>query len=89
MAEGRELFRGKNIEPRIVDNISLIYASCMAFDPTKKEYIIEILNKLLSEQQDDFDVNSTGQQFIKALGQYSSSRFSHIYTDEVKNTVIF
>jgi hypothetical protein len=66
-----------------------MYASAMAFDPTKKDYYLELLEKVSKEQHSDLEENGTGQQILKAVGMYISSRFSEIYVDEVKNTVIF
>jgi len=42
----------------------------MAFDPSKKEEWIEVLNKSLEFQNKDFRQNSTSMQIIKAIAKW-------------------
>lgn len=64
---------------RVFENICLMYAGVMAFFKEYKDKVIEVLEKLMRQQVEDFERNSTGVEFIKAMGQYVGSRFPNIY----------
>lgn len=65
---------------RLVSNISLLYAGCMAFAPEHKETFESILDELLAEQMKDFDTNGEWAQFMKLISQYySDERYSKVY----------
>ncbi len=67
LIEGRTIFGGKGKEPRVLDNICMMYASCMAFDKSKKDYYIETLKIISLELNQDVSDNGTGMQIIKAM----------------------
>lgn len=48
----------------------MLYAGVIAFDKGMKDIIVPILKDLLKVQQEDFAMNGTGQQIIKALTRY-------------------
>lgn len=88
IVEWRTIFGGKWKEPRVLDNICMMYASCMAFDKSRKDYYIETLKIISLELNQDVSDNGTGMQIIKAMWLYASGRWSKIYTDERNKTVI-
>lgn len=88
LVDGRVIFWWKGKEPRVLDNICMMYASCMAFDKSKKDYYIETLKTISLELHQDVSDNGTGMQIIKAMWLFASNRWSNIYTDERKKTVI-
>ena len=88
LIDGRTIFGGKGKEPRVLDNICMMYASCMAFDKKEKDYYIETLKKISLELHQDVADNGTGMQIIKAMWMYASGRWSKVYIDQRKKTVI-
>lgn len=85
--EWEELFRDNKIEPRIIHNAIMMYAGFITFAPDKKDYAIDILKKVIAQQQHDFEDNGTAQQILKVVSRYLSTRFSKIYI--VRQDVIF
>ena len=73
-----EIFWKNTTETRIKDNMSLLYAGCMCFDPNKKYEYIDVFSKLINFQQDDFEKNSTSMQIIKAISMYLNSWYNPI-----------
>lgn len=88
LVEAKQLFSWPKKEPRIVDNLSMMYASCMAFDPYKRDYFISVLEKISTELHADLSDNGTGMQILKAISMYLSTRWSNLYINKTTNTVI-
>lgn len=66
----------------------MMYASCMAFDPYKRDYFISVLEKISTELHADLSDNGTGMQILKAISMYLSTRWSNLYINKTTNTVI-
>jgi len=66
---------------RILDNVSLLYASVMAFAPEHKEEYIKICKEILAKQMEDFEKNGTIAEIINIIGKYIGSRYAKIYVD--------
>jgi len=81
------LFRDNKIEPRIIHNAIMMYAGFISYAPDKKDYAIDILKKIIAQQQHDFEDNGTAQQILKVVSRYLSTRFSKIYI--MRQDVIF
>lgn len=79
--EGAKIFRTPWIEMRILDNVSLLYASVMAFAPEHKEEYIKICKEILAKQMEDFEKNGTIAEIINIIGKYIGSRYAKIYVD--------
>lgn len=79
--EGQKIFRSPGIEQRILDNVSLMYASVMAFAPENKEDYIKTCKVILQKQMDDFQSNGTVAEIINIIGKYIWSRFAKVYID--------
>lgn len=79
--EWYKIFGNMWAEPRVVSNMQIMYAGCMAFAPHMKEYFIEKITQVLKYQIQDFEQNSVTRQFLKVMGQYTGSRFARYYTD--------
>lgn len=67
--------------PRVYENIRLMYAGVMAFFREYREEVIRVLTKLMLEQIDDFNRNSTGAEFIWAVAKFVVQRFSKVYIE--------
>ncbi len=81
ITEWYEIFKHMWAEPRVVSNIQIMYAWCMAFAPHLKDYFIEKLKLVMKVQVQDFEQNSVTKQFLKVMGQYMGWRFARYYTD--------
>lgn len=79
--EWESLFRDSKTEPRLIHNVIMLYAGVVAFDKSMKDIIIPILKDLLKVQQEDFAMNGTGQQIIKALTRYLWSKNPRMFFD--------
>lgn len=79
--EWYKIFGNMWAEPRVVSNMQIMYAWCMAFAPNMKDYFVEKITQVLKYQIQDFQQNSVTKQFLKVMGQYLWSRFSRFYTD--------
>lgn len=64
------IFNKLTSENRITENVALIYAGCMSFNPKKEEFYIKILSWIIKFQQKDFEENSTSMQIVKAVASY-------------------
>ncbi len=81
ITEWQKIFKFPGIEQRILDNISLLYASVMAFAPEHKEEYIKTCKIILDKQMSDFQNNGTIAEIINIIGKYIGSRFAKIHTD--------
>ncbi len=80
---GLDRFGKQCTNHRLVSNMSLLYAWCMAFAPENQKIFEDILDELLSEQMKDFDTNGEGAQFMKIISQYySDERYAQVYLDQ-------
>jgi hypothetical protein len=60
----------------------------MAFDKSKKDYYLAIIEKLSGELHEDLEDNGTGTQILKVIGMYLSGRWAKIYIDEPTGRLI-
>lgn len=81
IVEWQKIFKSRWIEQRILDNISLLYASVMAFAPENKEEYIKTCHAILDKQMEDFSKNGTIAEIINIIGKYIWGRFSKVYID--------
>ena len=82
LEDGLKLFNGKWAPHRIVSNLALMYAGCMAYAPDKKEIFIWILSDILAEQIHDFNTNGEWAMFLKIVGEYLSTRYAKVYIQQ-------
>lgn len=81
IVEWQKLLRAPWIEQRILDNVSLLYASVMAFAPELQEEHLRACKIILAKQMEDFATNGTIAEIINILGKYVWSRFAQVYVD--------
>lgn len=68
---------------RLVSNMSLLYAGCMAFAPEYQNIFEDILDNLLKEQMQDFELNGEWAKFMKIISEYySDERYAKVYIDK-------
>ena len=75
------MFYKRWVEPRISDNISVMYAGCMAFAPDLKETFIRECMALIDEQIEDFQDNGESQKMLKILAEYYGNKFCQVYIE--------
>jgi hypothetical protein len=82
LKESSSLFYRRGVEPRISDNISIMYAGCMAFAPEMKETFIEQCNALIDAQTEDFHENGESQKMLKILAEYYGNKYCQLYIED-------
>ncbi len=88
LVEGRDLIGRRGREPRIIDNLSMMYAACMAFDKGSRDLYLATIEKICEELHKDLNNNGTAMQIIKAIATFSSGRWNKIYIDDRKMTIV-
>lgn len=88
LIEGRNLINKRWREPRIVDNLCMMYAACMAYDKESKDLYLSTIEKMCEELHKDLNSNGTAMQIIKAIATYSAGRWNKLYIDDRRMTVV-
>lgn len=92
LKEWFEIFSNTSKESsRIWANLKIIYAGCMAFDPSHKDDYIDVLKRTGEFQDKDVKANSDYAQIIKAISKFLSQDFwvensVHIVQDSIAIT---
>lgn len=76
------IFYKRWVEPRISDNISIMYAGCMAFAPEMKDVFVRECMALVDAQVEDFHENGESQKMLKILSEYYGNRYCHVYIEQ-------
>lgn len=76
------IFYKRWIEPRISDNISIMYAGCMAFAPEMKDIFIRECMTLVDSQVEDFHENGESQKMLKILAEYYGNKYCNVYIEQ-------
>lgn len=83
LEEGLKRFGKQCTNHRLVSNMSLLYAGCMAFAPDHQKVFESILDELLAEQMKDFDTNGEWAKFLKLISEYYlDERYAQVYIDK-------
>jgi hypothetical protein len=85
--EGIDLFVMRGVDARIKTNIAVMYASCVAYAPEKKEEFQVLCMGLLQEQMKDFMENGTSAEIIKVIGRYLAGGYAN-YINETDHIII-
>lgn len=80
----QKLFAKDWVEPRLSDNMWLMYAGAMAFAPESKDKILEVCNELIAEQMTDYNANGESQKIITFISQYLRNQWSRSYCQDGK-----
>jgi len=75
------IFYRRWVEPRISDNVSIMYAGCMAFAPEMKEVFLRECNAIIDAQVEDFQDNGESQKMLKILAEYYGNKYCQLYID--------